>query len=191
MQRRAILLLAFFIILTPARGQEPSSRPARWAQPMELEGVPNLYKVSDRLYRSAQPTAQGMAHLKKIGVRTVINLRTFHSDSALLRGTGLGYVSIPMQAWYPEEKDAVKFLQIVSDTSRTPALVHCQHGADRTGTMAAVYRVAVQGWSKEEALEEMTQGGYGYHRVWRNLPAWFRKLDMRKLKNEAGLRTNP
>jgi protein tyrosine/serine phosphatase len=39
--------------------------------------------------------------------------------------------------------------------------MHCKHGSDRTGLMAAMYRVVVQGWSKEQALKEMTEGGFG------------------------------
>ncbi|WP_282598360.1 tyrosine-protein phosphatase, partial [Pseudomonas chlororaphis] len=42
-----------------------------------------------------------------------------------------------------------------------PVLMHCKHGSDRTGLMSAMYRVVVQGWSKEEALNEMTGGGFG------------------------------
>jgi hypothetical protein len=92
-----------------------------------------------------------------------------------------------MKAWHPEEKEAVRFLQIVTNPRRTPVLVHCQHGADRTGTLVALYRVAVQGWSKEEALREMTEGGFGYHEVWVNLPPWFRDLDIEEIKGRAGL----
>jgi tyrosine-protein phosphatase SIW14 len=36
--------------------------------------------------------------------------------------------------------------------------------------MIAVYRIAVQGWSKAEAIREMTEGDFGFHRTWSNLP---------------------
>ena len=48
---------------------------AKWAERIELPGLPNLHKVSDDLYRGAQPTAEGMRQLKKIGIKTVVNLR--------------------------------------------------------------------------------------------------------------------
>ena len=57
------------------------ARPEKWAVPMTCAGVPNLHKVSDRLYRSAQPTAEGMTNLVVLGVKTVVNLRDNHSDS--------------------------------------------------------------------------------------------------------------
>jgi hypothetical protein len=53
--------------------------------------------------------------------------------------------------------------------------------------MSTVYRVAVQGWSKEEALREMTQGGYGFHDIWVNLVPWFKKLDIKAVKQKAGI----
>jgi len=128
-----------------------------------------------------------MENLRKLGIHTVVNLRSFHSDREEIGADGLGYISIPMKAWHPEWEDAVRFLRVATDTSLAPVLVHCQHGADRTGTMVAVYRAAVQGWTKEAALREMTEGGFGYHRVWRDLPRWFRKLDLNRLRKEAGI----
>ncbi len=184
---KMMLAVALATLSLTALAGDFSARPASWAQPLEMEGVPNLHRVSPTLYRSAQPSAPGMENLKKLGIRTVVNLRTFHSDRDEIGASGLNYVRIPMQAWYPERKDALKFLRVVADTSMIPVLVHCQHGADRTGSMVAVYRTAVQGWSKEEALQEMTKGGFGYHQVWRNLPRWFRRLDIASLRKEAGI----
>jgi len=162
-------------------------RPESWAQPIEMAGVPNLYKLSDDLYRSAQPSAEGMTHLEEMGIRTIVNLRSFNSDRDEIEGTDLGYERIYMKAWHAEEVDAVEFLQIVSDPDRVPVLVHCNLGSDRTGTMCALFRVAVQGWSKEEATAEMTQGGFGFNEVWANLPMWVRTLETDEIKTQAGI----
>ena len=164
-----------------------AERPVEWAQPVEMAGVPNLHKVSDDLYRSAQPTAECMRNLKENGIKTISNLRSFHSDRDEIGETALGYEHIYMKPWHPEKKEVVRFLQIVADPDRTPALVHCQHGADRTGVMSAVYRVGIQGWTKEEALKELTEGGFGFHKVWKNLLEWFTELDIAEMKRRAGL----
>jgi malate synthase len=92
-----------------------------------------------------------------------------------------------MKAWHPERKEVVKFLQIVTDEKRYPILFHCQHGADRTGIMCALYRIAVQGWSREEAIQEMKEGGYGFHTIWVNLPTWLDELDIESIKKEVGI----
>jgi len=184
---RAKVLLV--VVCGLAGAAEPAAeRPDKWAKPLEVGGVPNLFCVSENLYRSAQPTAEGMRNIKQLGVNTIVNLRSFHSDRDEIGDTGLAYEHITMKAWHPERKEAVRFLQIVTDPKRTPVLVHCQHGADRTGTMVAIYRVAVQGWTKEEAIREMTEGGYGFHAIWTNLPAWIRDLDIDAVAEEAGLK---
>jgi protein tyrosine phosphatase (PTP) superfamily phosphohydrolase (DUF442 family) len=171
-------------------GEVSTNRPVSWARPVMLDGVPNLHQVSTDLYRSAQPSAQGMRNLKQKGIATVVNLRSFHSDRDEIGETGLAYEHIYMKAWHPERKEIVRFLQIVTDSKRTPVLVHCQHGADRTGTMCALYRVAVQGWTKEEAVREMTEGGYGFHEVWQNLPDWIAQLDIESIRRDAGIKTD-
>jgi len=159
----------------------------KWAERIELPGLPNLHKVSKELYRGAQPTAEGMKQLEKLGIKTVINLRSLHSDRDEMKGTALSYEHISMTTWNVEDKDVIRFLQIVTDSSRTPVFVHCQHGADRTGTMCAIYRIAVQDWSKDEAVEEMTKGGFGYHSIWQNLPNYIRNLDVQKVKHKANM----
>ena len=186
--KRRILIIVGFILAAGAWAAEPSvERPASWAQRVRLDGVPNLHKVSAVLYRSAQPTATGMKNLRRMGIETIVNLRSFHSDRDEIAGTGLEYEHIYMKAWHPEREEAVRFLRILTDPGRTPVLVHCQHGADRTGAMCALYRVAVQGWTKEEAIREMTGGGFGFHTIWSNLPEWIEALDIEAIKKEAGL----
>jgi protein tyrosine phosphatase (PTP) superfamily phosphohydrolase (DUF442 family) len=184
-----ICIIALAGLYTPC-GAETSdpNRPAQWAKPLQLEGVPNFHKVSDNLYRSAQPSAEGMKNLKAMGIKTIVNLRSFHSDRDKIKGTGLAYEHIYMKAWHPEEEDAVRFLRIVTDLRRTPVLVHCHYGADRTGAMCAVYRVAVEGWDKEEALKEMTEGGFGFHGIWQDLVRWITALDLEGIKKRAKIR---
>jgi protein tyrosine phosphatase (PTP) superfamily phosphohydrolase (DUF442 family) len=177
------------VMVTAALAAEifPADRPAHWAQPIRTQGVPNLHKVSDTLYRSAQPSAEGLKNLKAMGIETIVNLRSFSSDRDEIGETGLAYEHIYMKAWHPEEKEVVRFLQIVTNPKRTPVLVHCLHGADRTGTMCAIYRVSVQGWSKKEAIQEMTQGGFGFHGIWDNLIKWISELDIEGINERAGI----
>lgn len=156
-----------------------------WAEPMEVPGLPNLHRVSEGLYRGAQPTAEGIEQLKKLGVKTIVNLRSSESDRKILGDTGLTYKHIPMTAWRPNDPDVVRFLQIVGDANNLPVFVHCRRGADRTGMMVAIYRVAVQGWSKDEAIAEMTQGGFAFNTGWRNLVRYIRDLDVEEIKRQA------
>jgi len=184
-----VLILVLTFASLAAAETNRTIRPDAWAAALEAKGLSNFYKVSDRLYRSAQPTTEGIAKLKEFGINTVVNLRSFHSDRKKIGNAALVYEQIHMKAWHPEEEDVVRFLRLVTDESQGPILVHCQHGADRTGVMCAVYRVAVQGWTKEDAVKEMTQGGYHFHWMWRNLITWFKKLDIEKIRKAAGITT--
>ncbi|MBN2162614.1 MAG: tyrosine-protein phosphatase [Pontiellaceae bacterium] len=180
-------LFIISVMLTLQAHAQSSNRPASWAIPVELEGAPNLHKISDTLYRSAQPDKAGMKNLQTAGIKMIANLRSFSSDREEIGDTELGYEHIFMKAWHPERKEVVRFLKIVSNPANQPVLVHCKHGADRTGTMCAIYRVAIQGWTKEEAIREMTEGGYGFHKIWSNLPKWIDELDIDALRKEVGI----
>jgi protein tyrosine phosphatase (PTP) superfamily phosphohydrolase (DUF442 family) len=184
------LIVAIYLAMIGTSETVLVPRPESWAQPIEMEGVANLYKLSDDLYRSSQPSAEGMVNLEEMGIKTIVNLRLLNSDRDELEGTDLAYVHIQMEAWRAEEDEVVEFLRVVLDPERAPVLVHCSYGADRTGAMCAVYRVAVQGWSKEEAIKEMTQGGFGFHQIWGNLSLWISVLDIEEIRTQAGISQN-
>ncbi|MCP4263759.1 MAG: dual specificity protein phosphatase family protein [Planctomycetes bacterium] len=159
----------------------------KWAHALELPGVTNFHKVSDDLYRGAQPTSEGMKQLEKLGIKTVVNLRAAHSDRDEIDNTELSYEHIRMTMWNTQDEDIVRFLKIVTDSNNTPVFVHCQFGSDRTGTMCAIYRMAVEGWNKNEAIDEMTKGGFGFHSIWKNLVDYIDALDIDKIKHTVDL----
>jgi protein tyrosine/serine phosphatase len=146
--------------------------------------VPNFYKIDNDLYRSAQPTALGMEQLKQqAGIKTIINLRTFHSDTDEIGSTGLLNERLHIKSWHIEDEDVIRVMRILANKENGPYLIHCQHGADRTGLMCAMYRILRQGWSKEEAIDEMVNGGYGFHHQWTNIIHYIQAADIEKLKN--------
>lgn len=161
-----------------------ATRAAAWAVPIERPGLPNLHQVTPTIYRSAQPSDSGFVELERMGVRTVLSLRAFHADIFPI-GSSLPRERISFKSWHPEAEDIERFFRCVMDPSRHPVLVHCQHGADRTGMMLALYRIAVQGWSKDDAIREMVQGGYGFHSIWTNLVEYVRAADVEELQELA------
>jgi len=172
----------------PFRGNRgpTGERNPGWATPLASQNLHNFHQVSGDLYRGAQPDRHGFLELERLGIKTVVNLRLSSSDRKLLEGTSLVPVHIPAEPWDLEEPDVLAFLRAVADPARVPVFVHCSHGADRTGAMVAIYRVVVQGWDREEAIREMTEGGFGYHTLWDNLPATLRKLDVAAIKSKLG-----
>lgn len=161
-----ILCLTLGLLSACAGG--PSGEPARksgWAQPIRVRGVPNLCRVDDGLYRSAQFTAAGVAELKRLGIRTVVSLRSGREDEALLRGSGIRWVHLPVNTFFPRRDAFETFLRIAGDPQCRPLLVHCRHGSDRTGVAVALYRIGRQGWPAARANDEMAHGGTGFHPI--------------------------
>ncbi len=182
-----LLMLSLALVVQAGAPQEKGERPASWAQAVDKPGLPNLHRVSDGLYRGAQPEKKGFAELEKMGVRTVVNLRTTHSDRDDLRGTKLKYERIFFNPFNAEEEEVVRFLEIMAQEKNRPVFVHCKHGADRTGTMVAFYRLVFENWSKADAVREMREGGFGFHKIWRNLLGFIEKSDVVKLRMTVGM----
>ena len=197
----ALYLCAASILLGGCATAPPpaGARPAHWATPVSAPGVPNLYRVNASLYRSAQPTRDGIAGIDEDAplvngdppIRTVVSLRTFRTDPTIDAGSStLTFARIPAQSWYPEDDDVVRFLRIATDPALQPVLVHCRRGADRTGTMVAIYRVVVEGWTKADAIDEMTLGGYGFHPDWQNLIHYIENLDVDAIRGQVAADRN-
>lgn len=170
----------------PAAG---NLRPEAWAVPItDRVGLSNLFKINQVLYRGAQPQHKGFAQLKAMGIRTVVDLRLLHSERERVEKIGLRYVRLPEITWDEKNQDVIDFLRVVNDPGNQPVFVHCHHGSDRTGAMIAAYRVVVQGWSREEAIREMTEGGYGFHPMWKNLIQFIQNLDVEKIRKSLETR---
>jgi protein tyrosine phosphatase (PTP) superfamily phosphohydrolase (DUF442 family) len=97
------------------------------------------------------------------------------------RFSGIRLVRVPINTWAIDDAKVLRALVAIREAEKHgPVLIHCMHGADRTGVVAAVYRMAVQDWDKDSARHEMLRGGYGYHTLWRNIPRYIERLDPRQ-----------
>lgn len=171
---------------TPATIQPVASNTG-WAPSVSAIGVPNFHKVSDKLYRGGKPSGRGFASLKAMGVRTVVDLGFYFFEVDNLRDRQLAYVHIPFYTYRPKDGDVVRFLRIATDPNSGPVYLHCRKGADRTGMMCAAYRVVVCGWSKDAAIREMTQGGFGFDPTYQNLIRYIRNMDVQQMASRAGI----
>ena len=175
------LSLVAVITLTPAfAGDTAPSRPAEWAQPVEVQY--NLFQMTPTLYRSALPDSGAVSLLEKLKVGTVISFLP-ESDSSWLSAPGIALVELPYRTNHVDDADILKSLRAIqSAEANGPVLMHCKHGSDRTGLIAAMYRVIVQGWSKEDALSEMTEGGFGDSTHFRDGVRYMMRADIDKLR---------
>jgi protein tyrosine/serine phosphatase len=175
-------VLLLLLASSTAMAAGPPPRPFAWAEPVALEGVPNLHRISPQLYRSEQPTALGMQNLEKLGIRTVINLRAFNSDDDEVKSTNLRTFRTRILTWRVDDAHVIEVMRVLRKKENGPFLIHCQHGADRTGLMSAMYRILEEKWTVDDAVQELTDGGYGYHSMWRNILRYVRSADVEKLR---------
>jgi hypothetical protein len=92
-----------------------------------------------------------------------------------------------MTAFGLRDDRVLEALKILTDPAMRPIAVHCQHGADRTGALVALYRMVVQGWSKEDALAEMDGGGFHHSSWFRNLDRYVARADVTALRRALGI----
>ncbi len=171
----AELLFGQAVVASPAR-------PAEWAVPVEAQ-TPNLFRVTPNFYRSAQLKKENVPELESFGIKNVVSLRAFHSDKDLFKKTAIKTHRIKIYTWAIGDDEIVAALKAIRAAEKEgPVLLHCQHGADRTGLVTAMYRVVYQGWDKEKALDELQNGGYGYHALWKNIPPYLRGVDVEKIR---------
>lgn len=128
----------------------------------------NFYRIGNGVYRSDQPSARCFRELEKFGIQEVLNLRCFHNDLKEARGTSLRLHHLPTRATQLSLNDLIAALQIIYDR-KGPLLFHCWHGSDRTGAVAALYRIVFQGISKQTAIDEMVEGVFGFHMTFDHL----------------------
>ena len=179
----AALALALSGLLAPLPAfAGPPTRPANWATAVSGTSVPNLYLVEPGLYRSAQPAGAGFRELETLGIRSVLDVSGGDLDREGARGTRLKLFHVPMTAFGLHDRRVLEALAILADPANRPILIHCQHGADRTGAIVALYRVLAQGWSKEDAVREMAEGGFHHSSLWRNLDRYVLDADTATLR---------
>jgi protein tyrosine phosphatase (PTP) superfamily phosphohydrolase (DUF442 family) len=166
-----------------AASVQPGSAPASFGAPAEklkIAGVPNAGKISDALLRGAQPSDQGIAELKKLGVTTIVDLRgnrgPVDHERVLAQSLGLRFVDIPVRGWSPPaDVQVAQFLKLFQEDPNQKIFVHCYYGEDRTSVMVAAYRIAQQNWTADQAVAEMYSFGFHYH-LYPGMKSYVRKF---------------
>jgi endonuclease/exonuclease/phosphatase family metal-dependent hydrolase/protein tyrosine phosphatase (PTP) superfamily phosphohydrolase (DUF442 family) len=127
-------------------------------------GIKNAAWISPTLLRGGRPKPVGLETLKARGFRTIVNFTEDPKERWEAGRLGLDYYELPITAslWStpPTETQVREFFLLALDPARRPLFFHCAHGHDRTGLMAALYRIEAEGWTNGEAIQEMQALGY-------------------------------
>lgn len=130
------------------------------------------------LWRGASPGRADAAWLVQHGVRTVVSLQldmrhafeTASLDPRVARSVTYyrvrHFAAVDVLTHYHLDDRVAYVLAIINEAPK-PVFVSCRAGVDRTGIIAAAYRVLVEGMSRRKAIAEMD----GFHSPWDALNA--------------------
>lgn len=157
----------------PSRWDEPAALTRRerwraWANAIFVDHAfvrmvyLNLHKVTDGLWRSAQPTPRQIEALARKGIKTVVSLRggrrhgswPLEVDACAANGLVLAEYIVTSRG----APDAATILAMDEffASLQTPILIHCKSGADRAGLVSALYLIMREGKSADEALQQLS-----------------------------------
>ena len=170
---------------TAARGTNPNSS----QKATLINEAKNFYRVDERLFRSAQLDGSDAAKLHELGIKSIVNLRHFsRGGDRRAFGDQFWLANKPLQSWEIKPAQIADVLRTIRERQKKGAvLVHCYHGADRTGLVVAMYRVIYQGWSLDAARSEMIEGGYGFHSMWQDIAGFLTPQNEALVRAELGI----
>lgn len=163
-KRRKILLTIIFLSLFSFCAIIPTGVLA--ASKKKESNRPKQYKVvvPGVFSRSGLPSSKQFKTLQNLGVKSMINLipasETGRGGDA--GALGFRYLYLPIIGSFPPTiEQANKFLSFIKNSGNWPVHVFCRAGNARTGTLVAVYRYSVQGWTMQKAIRESKRFGGG------------------------------
>ena len=139
----------------------PPTEQSTFAQKISVPGIADFGRVNDFLYRGAQPKEEGVEQLKKFGIDTVVDLRgelhgLVENERQHAESLGMRFVNLPGSGWAtPKDEELARFLSLTREQPRRKIFIHCWLGGDRSGMFIAAYRIAFDGWTPQQAIDEM------------------------------------
>ena len=154
-----------------------------------IDEAKNFYRVDELLFRSAQLDGSYAAKLHELGIKSIVNLRHFsRGGDRRAFGDQFWLANKPLQSWEIRPAQIADVLRTIRERQKEGAvLVHCYHGADRTGLVVAMYRVIYQGWSLDAARSEMIDGRYGFHPMWQDIAGFLTPQNEALVRAELGI----
>ena len=186
------LLIAAAVLLLAKPGGSTADQPADSSQSSQrfhdssaevAASLPFFKRLNPGYIRGSQPAKGGLSVLQKLGVKAVVDLRSSYDHSSDIgeaaRMAGLNYYWVPTSVWDPPSDEVTnRFISIVTDSANLPVYVFCADGLNRVGEMSAVYRIANDDFTVDEALKELDESGFNpYYWSLRNYVwTWARKF---------------
>lgn len=183
------------------RNQTPAVSQPAFAEKIYVPGISDFGKVNDFLYRGAQPKDDGVEQLKRFGIDTVVDLRSelhglIANERKRAESLGIRYINLPGSGWAtPKDEEIAQFFSLIDGQPKRKIFIHCWLGGDRSGMFIAAYRIAFDGWSPQQTIQEMRS--FHYLHFWHpNMARWVKRFPDRlaqspKLASFRRIRSQP
>jgi uncharacterized protein (TIGR01244 family) len=126
----------------------------------DIAGISTFAQVESTIACGGSTTPEAIREIKRMGFKTVVNLRLasepgalVDEEGAIVRSLGMTYVHLPFNIQTPDPKLVENFMAAVAGPANTPAYVHCAAGG-RAAALWMIKRVKADGWTRAAALEE-------------------------------------
>lgn len=122
----------------------------------------NFDEVASGVYRANHPDAPRFAAYAKMGIKSILNLRGSANQPHYLfevescAAFGLTLVDVKFSARNAPPSAGLSELLEIFRTIEKPFLMHCKSGADRTGLVAALYLMVVEGQAIDVARKQLS-----------------------------------
>jgi len=162
----------------------PPTGQLAFAQKIHVPDISDFAKVNNYLYRGAQPKEGGIEQLKKFDIDTIVDLRSelhglIENERRRSDSLGIRFISLPGGGWAtPKDQEIAQFFSLVREQPRRKIFIHCWLGGDRSGMFIAAYRIAFDGWTPDQAIQEMR--AFHYLEFWHpNMKRWVEQFPQR------------
>lgn len=122
----------------------------------------NKHRVSEKLWRSAQPAPHQIARLKAQGIRTIVNLRggrehgSWQLQKDICDRLGITLTEFVVRSRGAPDRETILSAKTFFDDLAYPAIMHCKSGADRAGFVAVLYLIVHEGRSVDAAMRQLS-----------------------------------
>jgi tyrosine-protein phosphatase SIW14 len=167
----AIAVIAILAMAISSAAQQSDSQVVKpesanlSAKAIPTTHIGNFGCINSNFYRGARPKTRDYKDLAAMGIKTIINLEGDGDRNAERDATaaGMKFFHIPMSDKdAPSDATVQEFLKLANDPANQPIFVHCKGGRHRTGLVTAVYRMEHDGWTADQAFDEMKRFDFGY-----------------------------
>lgn len=122
----------------------------------------NKHRIGPNAWRAAQPAPHNIAQFKRLGIKTIVNLRgermsgSYWLEVAACKRLGIRLENCVVRSRAAPSVEELRAAKELFERIEFPMLLHCKSGADRAGLMSVLYMHLVEGQPIEQAVEQLS-----------------------------------